>query len=92
MVYDRVDADGGPAGLAVGAENDTGTVGDSRFSTPFDYDEFRVHFTPGIPGDVHTIYFEAHGVQVGRFTNCAEMTAGTFDGVAFSCDESEVLP
>jgi subtilisin family serine protease len=92
MVYARIDGDGDPAGLNVGAENEYGTSGDNWGAVPVLSDEIKVIAVPGTPGDSHTIYFEADGMRVGPFTNCAEMTADTFDGVAIDCADSEVLP
>jgi hypothetical protein len=51
-----------------------------------------VDFARGTPGDSHTIYFQAEGVEAGPFRNCAEMKADTFDGVAIDWAESEVFP
>lgn len=90
MLYARVDGDGSSDGLTVGAENDTGTSGDNWGAVPTLTDEIAVLAVPGTPGDSHTIYFEAEGMAVRPWTNCAEMTADTFGGVALACFSGEV--
>lgn len=91
------DGDGGF--LTVGAENDSGTAGDTVYfdgagtppapsSTGYEVD---VTVTPGTAGEAHTITFDALGRKVGPWVNHAELTGPGVDGTAVSSVHGEVV-
>lgn len=85
MVYARVDGDGDPIGLIVGAENAPGTSGAHFGTVPTAVDTIKVASSPGTPGQTHTITFTAVGRRQGSWTNCAYMISDTFAGISTSC-------
>ncbi|HEX6384276.1 MAG TPA: S8 family serine peptidase [Anaerolineae bacterium] len=90
MVYGRVDGDGDPIGLTVGAENASGTLGDEFDTIPTPSDEIAVVSLPGTAGGTHTIVFTALGRDEGDWTNCAYMISDSFAGISTSCIDGVV--
>ena len=91
LVYARVDGDGDPIGLTVGAENASGTAGAEFGSVPAPADTLQVVSFPGMPGQTHTITFTALGSRQGSWTNCAYMTSDAFAGISIACVDGAVL-
>lgn len=85
MVYARVDGDGDPIGLAVGAESALGSTGAQFGAVPTPADEINVISSPGRSGETHTITFTAEGRRRGEWTNCAYMISDSFAGISTSC-------
>ena len=93
------DGDGGY--LTVGAENVYGNSGQTVYfdgagtapapSYPSGNFEVDVFSTPGTPGETVTVTFQAKGKTVGDWTNCAEVTADSFDGASFACVSGSVV-
>jgi len=97
--YDTQTGIGDGGILTVGAENKFGNRGETVYfngepaaNLPADGDQWVVNSTPGQPGETHTITFQAKGVQVGEWTNCALVRGSTFSGRATDCVSGEVTP
>lgn len=77
----------------VGAEDATGTVGDTYYfngSGPMPSADVGVIAIPGLPGEVHTVSFTAEGVVPGPWTNCAGLKSDTFFGTNVACFDGTV--
>ena len=102
FVYGADVSDGDGGFLTVGAENKFGNSGGTTYfdgagippspSFPFADPGYEVDVfsSPGAPGGMHVISFDAEGRRKGAWQNCAEMTGDTFPGVAVDCVSGEV--
>jgi subtilisin family serine protease len=96
---DVSDGDGGF--LTVGVENAFGNQGGTVYfdgagtppapSFPNGTYEVNVFSVPGVPGETHTITFDAEGKTVGEWWNWAEMTSTGIAGTAIAGFQGEVI-
>jgi uncharacterized repeat protein (TIGR01451 family) len=82
--------------LTVGAENSFGNSGQNFYyngigTPPGPEVGVRVSSMPAAPGETHEVSFQALGVILGDWTNCAEMTADTFQGTNVACFSGSVI-
>lgn len=88
------DGDGGF--LTVGAENEFGNSGQNYYYNgqgvlPTAGTELRVSSTPGAPGEVRVITFQAVGARRGAWSNCAFLCSPEiFQGDNIACFNGEV--
>jgi uncharacterized repeat protein (TIGR01451 family) len=95
FVYQKLEGDGAGGRATVGAENTTGTVGDSFYfngtgTLPTVGNDLVVVISAGAPGETRVITFDATGDKKGAWTNCAEMTGDLFFGTNTACFSGNV--
>ena len=83
--------------MTVGAENKFGNRGANFYyngtgTLPVNGTQLRVTGTPGVPGEVKTITFQAKGVRTGAWTNYAMLTSDLFQGTSVAPFAGTVTP
>ncbi len=97
FTYGTLQGNGDLGFMTVGAENKFGNRGanyyvDGAGTLPTIGTELRVTGTPGVPGEVKTITFQAKGVQTGAWTNYALLTSDLFQGTNVARFAGTVTP
>ncbi len=87
MAYGPNTGNGDGGFATTGAENKFGNRGanyyyDGSGTLPVAGTELVVSSVPGVPGETHTITFDATGSKVGNWVNTAKMTGDLFQGTS----------
>jgi uncharacterized repeat protein (TIGR01451 family) len=97
FTYGTLQGNGDGGFMTVGAENKFGNRGANYYyngtgTLPTSTTELRVTGTPGAPGEVKTITFQAKGVRTGDWTNYALLTSNLFQGTNIARFAGTVTP
>jgi subtilisin family serine protease len=87
---------------STGAEDADGLFGDSYYfdgagTLPWGGPDLGVLSVAGIPGETHTLTFEAEATggrwrRIGPWTNCAKVMTNLFDDISTACFTGQITP